>query len=94
MGGLVVAENFRASYMQKINATHQADAIRTYARNADTMKNVRNLCITGATALYIYNIIDAIAAPGRKHLITKERSFAFYPIADNRYAGVGLVMNF
>jgi hypothetical protein len=94
VGGLIAAENLRASYMKKINETHQVDAIRTYARNADTMKNIRNLCLTGATALYLYNLIDAIAAPGRKHLIPRTQPFALYPVADGHYAGVGLALNF
>ncbi|MDR2809600.1 MAG: DUF5683 domain-containing protein [Tannerellaceae bacterium] len=94
VGGLVAAENLRASYMKKINETHQSDAIRTYARNADTMKNIRNLCLTGAAALYLYNLIDAIAAPGEKHLIRRGQPFALYPVANGEYAGVGLVMNF
>jgi hypothetical protein len=94
IGGLVAAENIRASYMQKINTTHNADHIRTYARKADTMKNVRNLCIAGAAALYLYNIIDAVAAPGNKRLITGERSLAFYPVANEQYAGIGFLINF
>ncbi|MDR1556106.1 MAG: DUF5683 domain-containing protein [Tannerellaceae bacterium] len=94
VGGLVAAENLRASYMQKISATHHADHIRTYARKADTMKNIRNLCIAGAAALYIYNIIDAVAAPGNKHLITRERSLALYPVANEQYTGIGFVINF
>jgi hypothetical protein len=92
--GLVATENLRASYMKKINETHQADAIRTYARNADTMKNMRNLCITGAAALYLYSLIDAVAAPGRKRLVGGERSFSLHPVAGGEYAGIGLVMNF
>jgi hypothetical protein len=94
IGGLVATENLRASYMQKINATHDADHIRTYARKADAMKNTRNLCIAGAAALYIYNIIDAIAAPGSKHLISGKQPFALYPVANEQYTGIGLVMNF
>jgi hypothetical protein len=95
IGGLVAAENLRASYMKKIGETHQADAIRTYARNADTMKNIRNLCITGAAALYLYNLIDAVASPGKKRLVAGgERAFSLHPVANGEYAGIGLVMNF
>jgi hypothetical protein len=95
IGGLVATENLRASYMKKILETHQADAIRTYARNADTMKNMRNLCITGAAVLYLYNIIDAIAAPGSKHLITRKQTFALYPVSNGlQYMGAGLVIHF
>jgi hypothetical protein len=94
IGGLVAAENLRVSYMQKINTTHDADHIRTYARKADTLKNARNLCIAGAAALYIYNIIDAIAAPGAKHLTGRKHPLALFPVANEQYTGIGLVMNF
>jgi hypothetical protein len=94
VGGLVATENLRASYLKKIRETHNADHIRTYARKADTMENMRNLCIAGAAALYLYNLVDAIAAPGNKRLIVRDRPFALYPVAGEAYVGVGLVVNF
>jgi hypothetical protein len=94
VGGLVATESIRASYMKKIAETHNADHIRTYARKADTMENARNLCIAGAAALYLYNLIDAVASPGNRHLITRNKHFAVYPVAGEAGAGIGLAVNF
>jgi hypothetical protein len=92
--GIVATENLSASYRKKINETHNADHIQTYARKADNMQNIRNICITGAAALYLYNLIDAVAAPGNKHLIIHNTHFSFYPVANEAYTGIGLVLNF
>jgi hypothetical protein len=94
IGGLVATENLRASYLKKINETHNATHIQTYARKADTMENMRNLCITGVAVLYLYNLIDAAAAPGNKRLIVRNRPFAMYPVAGETHVGIGLVVNF
>jgi hypothetical protein len=94
IGGIVATENLRASYMKKINQTHNAAHIKTYAGKADTMENIRNLCITGAAALYIYSLVDAIVAPGNKYLVTRGNRFSFVPVAGEAYAGIALVINF
>jgi hypothetical protein len=93
VGGIVATENLRESYMKKIGETHNDVHIRTYARKADTVENIRNLCIAGAAALYLYNLVDAVTAPGKKHLM-RDRRIALFPVATETYTGVGLVMNF
>jgi aspartate 1-decarboxylase len=94
IGGIVATENLRAGYMQKINQTHNATHIRTYAAKAGNMSNIRNLCITGAAALYIYNVIDAIVAPGDHYLLLRDKRFSFTPTTADAYAGIALVINF
>jgi hypothetical protein len=92
--GIVATENLNASYRKKINESHNADHIQTYAGKADNMQNIRNICIAGAAALYLYNLIDAIAAPGNKHLIIHNTNYSFYPVANETYTGIGLAINF
>jgi hypothetical protein len=94
VGGLVAAENLRVSYLKKIAETHNTDHIRIYANKANTMETVRNLCIAGTAALYLYSLIDAVASPGNMHLVDRNRSVAFYPVAGDASAGVVLVVNF
>jgi hypothetical protein len=95
VGGLVASENLRATYIKRIGETHTAAYIKDYARKADTMENLRNVCITAAAALYIYNLIDAAASPGRKHLIIRNKELALYPVSfGGEYAGLGLALNF
>lgn len=56
----------RASYDSKIKSTHDAGKIRSYADKRDNCANVRNGFIAGAAVLYVWNVIDGIAAKGKK----------------------------
>jgi hypothetical protein len=94
IGGIVATENLRASYIQKIGQTHNASQVKTYAGQADTMSNIRNLCITGAAALYIYNLVDAIVAPGDKYLVARDNRLSLVPVAGGTFTGIGLTLNF
>lgn len=78
--GIVIAENLRSSYVKKMR--EQPQHLKTYNTKADNWENVRNVCIGGAAALYVYNLIDALVANGRKRSTThKAVSLAVYPSA-------------
>ena len=95
VGGIVASENLRATYIKRIGETHNVSYIKDYARNADAMENMRNICITAAAVLYIYNLIDAAASPGKKHLIIRNKELSLHPAAfGGAYAGLGLTFNF
>ena len=66
VGGIVATECMRASYDSKIKSTHDAGKIRSYADKRDNCANVRNGFIAGAAVLYVWNVIDGIAAKGKK----------------------------
>lgn len=68
-GGIIFTENQRQAYISNISKTHDAAAKQVYANRANNFGIARNVCIGGIAALYIYNIIDAIAAPGGKRII-------------------------
>ena len=78
VAGILVAENLRSSYVKKMH--EQPKHIDTYNTKADNWANVRNVCIGGAAALYVYNLVDALVANGRKRSIThKPVRLAIYP---------------
>lgn len=80
IGGIIAAENLRASYVKKMR--EQPKHLDAYNTKADNWENVRNVCIGGAAALYVYNLIDAMVANGRKRSKThKEVRMALYPTA-------------
>ncbi len=80
IGGIIAAENLRASYAKKMR--EQPKHLETYNTKADNWENVRNVCIGGAAALYVYNLIDALVANGRKRSTTyKQVRMALYPVA-------------
>ena len=92
VGGILVAENLRSSYVKKMH--EQPDHLQTYNTKADNWENVRNGFIGAAAALYVYNIVDALVANGRKRaVVEKSVRFSMAP-ALGECNGVSLVLNF
>lgn len=90
--GILVAENLRSSYVKKMH--EQPKHLETYNTKADNWENVRNICIGGAAALYVYNLVDALVANGRKRSIRhKPINLALYPSVGD-CNGVALSFNF
>lgn len=83
VGGIIFTENQRTDYVNKIAKTHDADIKRAYATNRDHFATGRNICIGALSALYVYNFIDAIVAPGARRVVVKQRpngnTYAFLP---------------
>ncbi len=72
-GGIVYTECMRSDYADKIAKTHKEENKRVYATRRDNFETGRNICIGAAAALYVYNLIDAIVAPGARRLVIKSR---------------------
>lgn len=72
IGGIVACEGLRASYESKINSTHNATDRQKYIDNASTMQNIRNGCIAGAAAIYVWSMVDGIVAKGRPHVVVSD----------------------
>ena len=68
-GGIIFTENQRADYVKKIRSTHNANLIKSYRTKRDHFATARNICIGAAAALYIYNLVDAVVAPGASRLV-------------------------
>lgn len=91
-GGILVAENLRSSYVKKMH--EQPNHLQTYNTKADNWENVRNGFIGAAAALYVYNIVDALVANGRKRaVVEKSVSLSMFPSL-GECNGVSLVLNF
>ena len=91
--GIILTESQRSDYMSKIYQTQNADNIRTYKTKADNMATARNVCIGGVAALYIYNLIDAVVAPGAERVIVRKNNkftqrVALVPVLSNQMNGV------
>lgn len=93
-GGVVLCENTRASYIKKMQ--EQPKHASEYNSLADTWETSRNICIGAAAAIYIYNLIDAFASNGAKHIQIKNRSISLSssPYADDRSYGISLAFHF
>ena len=94
IGGIVVSEGLRASYEAKINTTHNASDKQRYIDNASNMENVRNICIAGAAAVYVWNVIDGIVAKGKKHIVIGGTQLSIVPYLSPYNSGLTLSLNF
>ncbi len=76
------ADNMVSDYQNKITQTHDVSHIRTYQSKIDNFAATRNICIGAAAAIYIYNLVDAIAAPGARRVkVSKSRNkYALSPM--------------
>jgi len=83
VGGIVFTECMRSDYADKIAKTRKEENKRIYATRRNNFSTGRNICIGALGALYIYNLIDAIVAPGARRVLVKERpgggSYAIAP---------------
>ena len=99
IGGVVATDSIKTDYARRIGETHNVDYKRLYAKRVDQFSTVRNICIGALGALYVYNLIDAIAAPGARRVIVKEKgssggryaSYSFYPTSPD---GMSVAMAF
>ncbi|MDE6206563.1 MAG: hypothetical protein K2M55_02020 [Muribaculaceae bacterium] len=73
-GGIIYTENMRQDYMNKIKKTHNTENIRAYKNKADNFALGRNICIGALAAVYVYNIVDAVVAPGARHIVIKKNT--------------------
>ena len=66
--GIVYTETMRKDYYNKIVKTHNVMEKRIYKTRSDNFAMGRNVCIGALGALYVYNLIDAIVAPGARYV--------------------------
>ena len=92
IGGLIYTENARASYMSKMYSNpYQAHQYKTLV---DNFSMARNCCIGVAAAAYIYNLVDALVAPGARRIVVKPYNLATSPISSHESIGFSLSYNF
>jgi len=70
IGGIIITECTRASYTPKIDKTHDVNLKKIYANRRSNYATGRNICIGALCAVYVYNIVDAIVAPGARQILT------------------------
>lgn len=90
VGGIIVSESMRADYSGKAAVERNASRKTALVDNANTMQNVRNICIGAAAAVYIWNVVDAIVSKGGKRVVLADASLVPYASPD----GFGLAFNY
>lgn len=100
IGGIVYTDCMRSDYIKKIDKTHSAENKRAYASRSDNFATGRNVCIGALGALYIYNLIDAIVAPGARRVVTspagsRRFSYTVSPVVmEDRSFGLAMGVTF
>ncbi len=97
VGGIIATENIKQGYYNKIGQTYDVTLIKSYSAKIDNLTTTRNICIGGAIAVYVYNLVDAIVAPGARRVVVKNRAFndfAFSPVVNQDYCGDAISYKF
>lgn len=68
-GGIIFTENMRQSCLMQMSQTHSAPVIKQLSANMTNWSVGRNVCIGAVAALYIYNLVDAVVAPGARRVV-------------------------
>ena len=89
VAGTIYSENQRGTYVKFMSQTHDANIIRSYQTKVNQFATVRNICIGGIAALYLWNVVDALVSPGASHVKTNSERLSISPVAYNS-AGIGL----
>lgn len=92
IGGIIFCENERASYESKMLS--QPQFIKTYKTKVDNFETARNCCIGAAAAIYVYNLIDAVVAPGAERLSIEPKRVQLAPFATKDFGGFTLSYRF
>ena len=93
IGGAVFSHAMVNNNISKINSTKKADLKYQYTKNANTWATVRNVSIAGAVAVYLWNVIDGIAAKGEQHVMYGH-NVSVAPYTDFNSAGIALNFKF
>lgn len=95
VGGAVFAEVTRASNKNLIATTNSTDTQLAYLSRVNTWTTVRNVCVAGAAAVYVWNLVDGLAARGKSHISVGDfASLDMNPYVDNLSAGMSFALKF
>lgn len=95
---VIFTESQRAEYAKKMK--EHPEYIDFYRNKKSNWEVGRNIAIGATAALYVYNLIDAAVAPGRRRVVVGKRKYdyALYPAVMDDFTGtsfgVGFAMNF
>ena len=92
IGGIILCENSRAEYSNKASVETNVKRKKIYIDNANTMQTTRNIFISAAAAVYVWNVIDAIVTKGAKYIDLQD--IALSPYASTEGFGLSLSYHF
>ena len=98
--GIILCESTRAAYAAKVK--QQPQYALQYSTRANNWATGRNICLGVTAGIWVWNVIDAFAAKGARHVIVKpQRGYfsmtptsTFDPIHHTHDMGVGVAYHF
>lgn len=94
VAAIIFTENQRATYAKKMKEHPQH--IDFYRNKKSNWELGRNVAIGVTATLYVYNLIDAAVASGRRRVVVSKSNvdYSVAPVVTPDSFGVGLAMNF
>ena len=91
---IIMTENQRAIYAKKMK--EHPEHIDFYRNKKANWELGRNIAIGATAALYVYNLIDAAVAPGRRRVNVNKRNYSYslVPIVYEDGVGMSFALNF
>ena len=93
--GIIACESSRSDYRNKVK--QQPQFAQDYNTKANNFETARNICIGAAGAFYLWNIIDGIAAKGKRRVIIKNSyggGLSLNPLITPEGSGLSLAYRF
>ena len=91
---IIMTENQRAIYAKKMK--EHPEHIDFYRNKKANWELGRNIAIGATAALYVYNLIDAAVAPGRRRVNVNKQNYSYslVPIVYEDGVGMSFALNF
>ena len=70
-GGVVYCQSRITNSRNLAAQTYNPEHLRIYTRRISNFSTARNVCIGATAALYIWNLVDAVVAPGARRVVVK-----------------------
>ena len=70
-GGMVYCQSRITNSRNLAAQTYNPEHLRIYSRRISNFSTARNVCIGATVALYIWNLVDAVVAPGARRVVVK-----------------------
>lgn len=93
-GAVILCENQRSYYAKRMKERPQH--FDFYRNKKSSWETGRNIALGATGAVYLWNLIDAAVAPGRRRVVVSRRgySYSIVPETFENGAGIRLALNF
>lgn len=94
IASIIVSESNRSVYINK--SIEQPKHTKEYINRANKWNTARNISIGVAGAVYVWNLVDALASKGARRVIIQkgDSRFSIQPSVNFSNTGIGLTYNF